>query len=667
MSGGERISGGGRLEAVADTPEPTVRPWRLFTRSRGSLEAPSGARFVPDVASRQIRSFGLIVAIFIALLAIALAASWAAIELVNTTRAYATGEGRYSKAQKIAVLNLYRYAYSGRESDYAEFLKATAVPMGDHNGRLAMERSPPDLAAARAGILAGENHADDIDGIIRMFLWFSWWQPFAAAVEDWREGDRLVAQLIELGQNLHGLVSGSTLDIDSREVLLGMIDRIDDRLTQLENTFSTHMGEAARMATTLVIIGLGATTVLLWTVGMVFASRLFRQQLALDRQLSSSEERFRDYTEVASDWYWETDAAGRMIYMSERFVAVASAAAQTRLHGDSQEYIRAHADDADFRDYAETIAARLPFRSLRVRYEKADGSTGFWSLSGKPRFAIDGRFLGYRGVGTDVTSIVRDGLMLREAKERAELANSAKSDFLANMSHELRTPLNAILGFSEIMSKRLFGGEALERYLDYARDIHVSGRHLLSIIDDILDLSKVESGRSELSRSEVALVDVVDAALALFGDRFEAAGIAVQVALPEPTPQLWADERKLKQVLINILSNALKFTPQGGRVTLAAAAEPDGSLSVSISDTGIGIAPDHIDTVLAPFGQVESAFSRRHHGTGLGLPLAKALMELHGGSLRLESAQGAGTVVTLWLPANCVHARAPLGGASRRG
>jgi PAS domain S-box-containing protein len=663
-----RLAGGGAARAVARRyslrpGEADALQWgrRQMLAERmqkmeadAGLEAASNMRLGPAIARHQVRSFALIVGTFIVLLAIALAASWLAIEVVNSTRAYATGEGRYSKAEKIAVLNLHRYAYSRYEGDYAAFLSAVAVPLGDRMARVELERSTPDLAVVSHGLQQGQNHLEDHGGMIRLFRWFSWWRPFAAAVADWREGDRLVEELLQQGARLDATVTDGSLDRVNRAAMLGEIDRIDEELTTRENAFSAHMGEAARAATMLVVVGLSATTVLLWLIGTSFASRLFRRQLALDRQLGSSEQRFRDYADVASDWYWEMDADFGVNYMSERFFAITGAAVENVIGRNAAEFIRDHSDNDRDQEYLAALGEHRPFRGLRLRYARADGTISYWSISGKPVTDVDGRFVGYRGVGSDVTAAASDAQVLREAKNRAEIANRAKSEFLANMSHELRTPLNAILGFADIIRSRLFGADAIDRYAGYAGHIHDSGAHLLSIIDDILDLSKIEAGHAELTQSEVELDSIVRSTRTLFGDRFEQAGIALRFEMPEFALRLLVDERKLKQALVNLLSNSLKFTPRGGSVTLAAAVTADGGMALSVRDTGIGIAADQIETVLAPFGQVESAFSREHHGTGLGLPLAKSLIELHRGSLTLESEPGTGTTVTLFLPASRV-------------
>jgi two-component system cell cycle sensor histidine kinase PleC len=239
--------------------------------------------------------------------------------------------------------------------------------------------------------------------------------------------------------------------------------------------------------------------------------------------------------------------------------------------------------------------------------------------------------------------------LAHHAMLEAEAANRAKSEFLTNVSHELRTPLNAIIGFSEVMSQGMLGPIDNQKYLEYATDISNSGHHLLALINDILDLAKIEAGKLELREELIDVKNAVNSCFAIMKERAAVAEVQMKATVPEGLPQLLVDELKIKQIIINMLSNAVKFTPRGGHIRVAAGIE-EGELVVRIADTGIGIAPDDIQKALDPFTQIDSSMARRYEGTGLGLPLAKRLIELHGGTLGIESALGAGTCVTLTFP-----------------
>jgi signal transduction histidine kinase len=243
------------------------------------------------------------------------------------------------------------------------------------------------------------------------------------------------------------------------------------------------------------------------------------------------------------------------------------------------------------------------------------------------------------------------------AKTEAERANHAKSEFLANMSHELRTPLNAIIGFSDVMSRQLLGPLGSDKYRIYADDIGNSGKHLLQIINDVLDMAKIEAGRGELTLATCDIGEIVAACLRMVSERAEAGQIMLATESAGDLPPLIADERALRQVLLNLLSNAVKFTRPGGCVTVATAAAESG-LVITVADTGIGIAEQDLAHVLEPFAQADGGLARNFEGTGLGLPIARALMALHGGSLELASAAGVGTTVTLRLPATCFQRQA---------
>ena len=249
---------------------------------------------------------------------------------------------------------------------------------------------------------------------------------------------------------------------------------------------------------------------------------------------------------------------------------------------------------------------------------------------------------------------------LRAARDAAIVADRAKSEFLANMSHELRTPLNAVIGFAELMRDEVFGKLGNDRYRGYAADIQSSAAHLLAIINDILDLAKIDAGSMDLHESHVDLAALCAASLTIIGPRALKAGITLDAGAVPKHAMIWADERLLKQAVINLLSNAVKFSPPGDTVRLAvlmneadgSAGDGEGPIEISVADHGIGMRKEDIPRVVKPFVQIDGALQRRYDGTGLGLPLTKSIVEIHGGELDIDSAPGAGTIVTIRLPAS---------------
>ena len=249
-----------------------------------------------------------------------------------------------------------------------------------------------------------------------------------------------------------------------------------------------------------------------------------------------------------------------------------------------------------------------------------------------------------------IAALEEEKAISEEARRRAEAANNSKSQFLATMSHELRTPLNAIMGFSEVMHAEVLGPIGSARYKDYAGTIHESGRHLLHLINEILDLSRIEAGKYHLHEERVHLSDVVDDCHRLLKLRAEAKGLEIIEDAAEDLPPIWADQRALRQICLNLMSNALKFTPRGGRVIVTLEALPDGSQRLCVSDNGPGIPPDEIPKVLQPFGQGSLAHQTAEGGTGLGLSIVQSLIELHQGTFDLSSELRRGTQASVVVP-----------------
>jgi PAS domain S-box-containing protein len=368
-----------------------------------------------------------------------------------------------------------------------------------------------------------------------------------------------------------------------------------------------------------------------------------------EEALRRSEEKYRALMNDAADAILLGDGGSHLIECNRRAEELLDLSPGTRadLGGILIDEERARGA-VWFEELKRTGSATLSDTYVRTR----DGRKLPVDLSATA-ITIDGQQI-YQAILKDISDHRQAEAQLRAAKESAELADRSKTEFLANMSHELRTPLNAIIGFSDVMRSELLGPIGNDSYRGYIEDIHASGRHLLEVINEILDMSKVESGHLELLEEPVKLSALVRASLRLVRERADQGSVTLINDVADSLPPVLVDERRFKQILLNLMSNAVKFTPPQGSIRVWAELLPEGGLVVSVTDTGIGMSPEEMETALAPFGQVDSSLSRRYDGTGLGLPLTKAFTELHDGLLELQSTPGNGTTVRVCLPARRV-------------
>lgn len=436
------------------------------------------------------------------------------------------------------------------------------------------------------------------------------------------------------------------------------------------------------------LLGLGVGVLVL---GMLIAVTVIRREwdyaalLKLEiGERRESEKRFRDFAEVASDWFWEMDKDLRFSFFSGQIFKVFGLDPNNLIGKTRREVSAEIVDDPKWQAHFEDLDAHRPFTDFQYDFQLSKDETLSISISGKPVFNDNGIFTGYRGCGANITArvIAEQALLeirdsqgkeiherthqlrqeieerkniqqeLSHAKERAEVANLTKSQFLANMSHELRSPLNAIIGFSDAINSQLFGPLGDPKYDEYILNIRESGQHLLELINDILDLSVVEAGKLELNEDSVDIKKAIETMANMIRTQAADKQLKITFSIDDEIPLLSADERRVKQILINLATNALKFTPKGGEITTTAGTDDDGGVFVSVSDTGIGMNEQEIETALSSFGQVRTSSTQTHEGTGLGLPLAKSLMKAHGGDLEVTSSSGDGTTATIRFPSD---------------
>ena len=425
---------------------------------------------------------------------------------------------------------------------------------------------------------------------------------------------------------------------------------------------------------------IGYTVLLTLGLAVIALRSLQVEAEASEERLRWTEERFDLALRGASDGVWDWDLESNTILLTPRLLEICRIDTDKQVHTPSELERYIHPDDAA--DYRSSIADVLKGRSdtfqteFRLKPRTSDPTDNqptdnrpmgdHWCLNrGLAVRGSDGWVLRMAGTITDITERKRFERQLIDAKEEAELARRSMSEFLAHMSHELRTPLNAIIGFTDVMKQQIFGPIENPRYLEYADTVNMAGRHLLRIINDIIDLSKIESGQTKLEDMLFDPRELLEGCLDLVGPRAAEGGLTLRRNLPSPMPWLRGDATRVKQVVLNLLTNAVKFTPAPGTVTLTAKETPDGSLVLRVDDTGVGIARKDIPTALSRFGRLGSPYVRNRDGMGLGLTLVQIFAKLHGARFDLDSKEGEGTTATVTFPPWRVAAREGAGAPGR--
>ncbi|CAA7627068.1 putative Histidine kinase [Candidatus Terasakiella magnetica] len=352
-----------------------------------------------------------------------------------------------------------------------------------------------------------------------------------------------------------------------------------------------------------------------------------------------------------------TDKNGIIEYVNPKFTEITGYEVDEAI-GETPRLIKSGETPPEvYKDLWKTILSGQQWRGELM--DRSKGGRIFWaSISISPVRDESNAITHFVAMHEDITERKLAEKNIRLGKEQAEIASRAKSEILTNMSHELRTPLNAVIGYSETLLAGVFGPFPNPKFEEYINDIHDSGLHLLDVINDILDVSAIDAGKIDLHEESVRLREVVEATIRLIVPRAEKGKVIVLDDVPSDLPRLRADERRLKQIVLNLVSNAVKFTPEGGTVTVSARLTVLGAMEVFVSDTGIGMDEADISKALTVFGQVDSGLSRSHEGTGLGLPLTQGLVELHGGVMAISSGKGVGTTVTVTFPAERIEAKA---------
>jgi signal transduction histidine kinase len=566
--------------------------------------------------------------------------------MLSAVRAYVGGESLWSKARASAVANLRSHALTGRAADHRRFQEALSVPLGDRQARLELDKPRPDWKVVEAGLLAGENAAADIPGMVRMYRWFRHVEFMDEAVKAWIEGDRLVEQLQALGLRIHLHVERGDPPA-TLQPLLDDLDALDSRFLTVEKYFSATLGRASRQTERLLV----AVTVALGSVlalgGGWFLRRAMRAQMADRQALIDANQRWDLAAEAAGIGLFDWHIADDRFQMDERACRLYGLSCgpegsgfrrsemRAMTHPEDQAPVRQRLDEAVTQGalFMQRYRVRLPDGGLR--HLEGVGRVQDW---GTPESA---RMIGIlRDIGSDVAQA-----QLTVDKEAAERMARLRVEFLSRLSHELRTPLNAVLGVAQLLtidpSEPLSPNQAKR-----VKILQDSGAQLLRLVEDVLDITRIDTGSMKLANEPIDLMAAVRAGLDIVEPERAAREIRIEDRMPHRVLEVLGDAARLQQVFVNLLGNACKYNRRGGRLTLHGGEEGDSSW-VQVGDDGPGMTSEQLAMLYQPFKRF--AGSQDVAGAGLGLVVAKLLLDQMQGSIAVDSEPGKGTRFTVRL------------------
>jgi signal transduction histidine kinase/CheY-like chemotaxis protein len=588
---------------------------------------------------------GSAIAFVVAVLLLALLCS-AIVFVLGTARAYVGGESLYSKGQKNAVRWLGLYVRSGDEADYRHYLDALAVPLGDRDAQLELEKPRPDFALVRRGFLQGGNDPDDLSALIAFYRLFRHVPLVADAIDTWATADVDLVRLKQLGEQIHAARTAGSDDAWRPGFELEM-NRLDDVLNVAELKFSRQLGTAARWVQGLLLLATAGLAVALITCGLLYVRMMWIRVARSQREVEESNVRWTLAAEAGRLGLMEWRVRDDSVLLDARAIAIYELPpAPGNVYSARELRLLVHPDDrqAMKRDGLRAMTSRSSI-AQRFRVVLPSGRMRYLAVDGRA-FMADGRTVSHLvGLLRDVTDeVTAQNAMLEEgAAQRTYLA---KREFLSRVSHELRTPLNAVIGFSDLI--RTDSREPLSPTQSARLDRVVDGgQYLLRLVNDLLDVARLEVGEMSISLGSVRLAPVLRSAIDLLETARAARGITL--ALDQPPDQLFvvADPVRLKQVLVNILSNAIKYNRSGGTVFIGFGLTPTQAV-LTVRDQGAGMTAQQQRDLFIPFRRLGDE-PNATEGAGLGLVISRHLAERQGGSLDLTSVPGQGTTVTIRL------------------